>query len=685
MIAATQREESLNRLDQATSPYLLQHKDNPVHWTTWGPDAFAEAKRRGVPVLLSVGYAACHWCHVMAHESFEDPATAAVMNELFVNIKVDREERPDVDTIYQSALALLGESGGWPLTMFLTPDGEPFWGGTYFPPSARYGRPGFIDVLKSVHGTFLRQPDTVAKNVGALKDALGKLSASRAGGMPSLKDLDKVARTLARNVDPFFGGFGAAPKFPNVPGFLTLWRAWIRTGLQPFLEAVTVTLNRMCQGGIYDHLGGGFARYSVDEEWLVPHFEKMLYDNAELIDLLTLAWQDLKAPLYRHRVEETIAWLFNEMTVGSGGFASSLDADSEGEEGRFYVWTEKEIDRVLGEASPLFKRAYDVTALGNWEHTTILNRSRSPDLLSPDDEALLGRARAKLLEVRAGRVRPGFDDKTLADWNGLMIAALANAALAFQRPDWLEKARAAFAYIERVHGEKGGGRGDRLLHSARDGKAQHAGLLDDYAQMTRAALALYEASGEGAYLAKARAWSKVLDAHFWDAQNAGYFLTPDDGEALIVRTRNAHDNATPSGNGTQAANLARLWYLTGEAAYRDRAEAVIGAFSGDVSRSAMAFSTLLNAAELLLAGQQIVIVGDRAASDTRALLDAVTALSLPNRVLQVIAPGEALPTSHPAHGKGQVEAKATIYVCEGTTCSLPATDPAHVPPLLLPR
>ncbi|MBL8692322.1 MAG: thioredoxin domain-containing protein [Rhodospirillaceae bacterium] len=680
MIAATHREESLNRLDQATSPYLLQHKDNPVHWTTWGPDAFAEAKRRGVPVLLSVGYAACHWCHVMAHESFEDPATAAVMNELFVNIKVDREERPDVDTIYQSALALLGESGGWPLTMFLTPDGEPFWGGTYFPPSARYGRPGFIDVLKSVHGTFLRQPDTVAKNVGALKDALGKLSASRAGGMPSLEDLDKVARSLARNVDPFFGGFGGAPKFPNVPGFLTLWRAWIRTGLQPFLEAVTVTLNRMCQGGIYDHLGGGFARYSVDEEWLVPHFEKMLYDNAELIDLLTLAWQDMKTPLYQHRVEETIAWLFNEMIVGNGGFASSLDADSEGEEGRFYVWTEKEIDQVLGEASPSFKRAYDVTALGNWEHSTILNRSRSPDLLSPDEEGLLGRARAKLLEVRAGRVRPGFDDKTLADWNGQMIAALANAALAFQRPDWLEKARAAFAYVERVHG-----RGDRLLHSARDGKAQHAGLLDDYAQMTRAALTLYEASGEGAYLAKARAWSKVLDAHFWDAQNAGYFFTPDDGEALIVRTRNAHDNATPSGNGTQAANLARLWYLTGEASYRDRAEAVIGAFSGDVSRSAMAFSTLLNAAELLLAGQQIVIVGDRAGSDTKALLDAVAALSLPNRVLQVIAPGDALPAAHPAHGKGQVDGKATIYVCEGTTCSLPVTEAAQVPPLLLPR
>ncbi len=675
----------MNRLDQATSPYLLQHKDNPVHWTTWGPEAFAEAKRRRVPVLLSVGYAACHWCHVMAHESFEDPATAAVMNELFVNIKVDREERPDVDTIYQSALALLGESGGWPLTMFLTPDGEPFWGGTYFPPTARYGRPGFIDVLKSVHGTYLRQPDTVAKNVGALKEALGKLSASRAAGMPSLDDLDKVARSLARNVDPFFGGFGAAPKFPNVPGFLTLWRAWIRTGLQPFLEAVTVTLTRMCQGGIYDHLGGGFARYSVDEEWLVPHFEKMLYDNAELIDLLTLAWQDVKTPLYQHRVEETVGWLFNEMTVGDGGFASSLDADSEGEEGRFYVWTEKEIDEVLGEASAAFKRAYDVTPLGNWEHATILNRSRSPDLLSPDEEGLLGRARAKLLEVRAGRVRPGFDDKTLADWNGLMIAALANAALAFQRPDWLEKARAAFVYIERVHGDKNKGGGDRLLHSAREGKAQHAGLLDDYAQMTRAALALHEASGESIYLEKARAWSKVLDRHFWDAQNGGYFLTPDDGETLIVRTRNAHDNATPSGNGTQAANLARLWFLTGEAAYRDRAEAVIGAFSGDISRSAMAFSTLLNAAELLLSGQQVVIVGDRAAHDTKALLDAVTSLSLPNRVLQIIAPGEALPSNHPAHGKGQVEGKATLYVCQNMSCSLPVTEAAQVPPLLLPR
>ena len=634
-------------------------------------------------MLLSVGYAACHWCHVMAHESFEDPATAAVMNELFVNIKVDREERPDVDTIYQSALALLGESGGWPLTMFLTPDGEPFWGGTYFPPSARYGRPGFIDVLKSIHGTYTRQPETVAKNVGALKEALGKLSVSRAGGLPSLDDLDKVARSLARQVDPFFGGFGSAPKFPNVPGFLLLWRAWVRTGQQPFLDAVTVTLDRMSQGGIYDHLAGGFSRYSVDEEWLVPHFEKMLYDNAELIDLLTLAWQDLKTPLYQSRVEETAGWLFNEMIVGDGGFASSLDADSEGEEGRFYVWSETEVDQVLGEASPRFKQAYGVTPFGNWEHSTILNRSRSPDPLTPEDEAFLSRARAKLLAVRAGRVRPGFDDKTLADWTGLMIAALSHAALAFQRPDWLEKARAAFSYIERVHSEKGGGRGDRLLHSARDGKAQHAGLLDDYAQMTRAALTLFEASGEASYLQRARSWSAVLDRHFWDSQAGGYFFTPDDGEALIVRTRNAHDNATPSGNGTQAANLARLYFLTGEASYRDRAEAVIGAFSGDVSRSAMAFSTLLNAAELLQSAQQVVIVGKRGEADTKALLDTVAGLSLPNRVLQVIQPGESLPASHPAHGKGQVDGRATFYICRGMTCSLPVTEPAAVPPALL--
>ncbi len=668
----------MNRLAEATSPYLLQHQDNPVHWQTWNPAAFAEAQRRDVPVLLSVGYAACHWCHVMAHESFEDPATAAVMNELFVNIKVDREERPDVDTIYQSALPLLGESGGWPLTMFLTPTGEPFWGGTYFPPSARYGRPGFVDVLRSIHGTYKRQPETVAKNVGALKEALGKLSVSRPGGLPSLTDLDRAARRLAREVDPFFGGFGGAPKFPNVAGFLLLWRAWVRTGQRPFLEAVTTTLDRMSQGGIYDHLGGGFSRYSVDEEWLVPHFEKMLYDNAELIELLTLAWQDLKTPLYRQRVEETVAWLFREMIVEDGGFASSLDADSEGEEGRFYVWTEAEIDSLLGEASPAFKHAYDVTALGNWEHHTILNRSRSPEALSDAEEALLARARAKLLEVRAGRVRPGFDDKTPADWNGLMIAALAHAALAFQRPDWMEKARAGFAYVERVHGRE-----DRLLHSARLGKAQHSGLLDDYAQMTRAALALYEASGEAAYLARARAWTAVLDKHFWDAKAGGYFLTPDDGEALITRTRNAHDNATPSGNGTQAANLARLYFLTGEAAYRDRAEAAIAAFSGDVERSVMAFSTLLNAAELLHNAVQIVIVGSRDQHETKVMIDAVADLSLPDRVLQVIKPGEALAVSHPAHGKGQVDDRATAYVCRGTTCSLPVTDPAALPAVLL--
>jgi uncharacterized protein YyaL (SSP411 family) len=673
----------LNRLASATSPYLLQHQDNPVHWQPWSEQAFAEARRRQVPVLLSVGYAACHWCHVMAHESFEDAATATVMNELFVNIKVDREERPDVDTIYQSALALLGESGGWPLTMFLTPEGDPFWGGTYFPPTARYGRPGFVDVLRSIHRTYKRQPETVAKNVGALKEALGKLSTSRPGGMPDIADLDRIARAVARQVDPFFGGLGSAPKFPNVPAFRLLWRAWLRTGQQPFLDAVTNTLSRMSQGGIYDHLGGGYSRYSVDEEWLVPHFEKMLYDNAELVDLLTLAWQDVKAPLYRRRVEETIGWLFREMIVEGGGFASSLDADSEGEEGRFYVWTKAEIDSLLGEASTVFRRAYDVTAAGNWEGHTILNRSHYPEAPSDEEEALLARARTVLLEARAKRVRPGFDDKTLADWNGMMISGLVEAAQTFHRADWLDAARRAFAYIERVHGTGNSPGGDRLLHSARQGQAQHAGILDDYAEMTRAALALHEATADSAYLDRARAWSNTLDAHFWDAKAGGYFLTADDAEALITRTRNAHDNATPSGNGVQAANLARLYFLTGEGRYRDRAEAVIAAFTGEVSRAGSAYSSLLNAAELLQAGQQIVIVGRREEPDTGTLIDAVFQLSLPNRVLQVIAPEQSLPASHPAHGKGQVDGKATVYVCIGTTCSLPISDAAALPGALL--
>ena len=666
-----------NRLGREASPYLLQHKDNPVHWYPWGAEAFEAAAREDKPILLSVGYAACHWCHVMAHESFESAEIAAVMNELFVNIKVDREERPDIDTIYQTALALMGEQGGWPLTMFLTPQREPFWGGTYFPPAPRFGRPGFPQVLRAMAKAYAEDKENVAKNVEALKQGLAKLSTNRQGAVITVEQADQIAQRLTREFDPFYGGVGQAPKFPQPTLLKQIWRAWKRSGAEPFKQAVSHSLNRMCQGGIYDHLGGGFARYAVDNRWLVPHFEKMLYDNAQLIDLLTWLWQDTEDPLFERRARETVAWVAREMMAerspggpACGGFASSLDADSEGEEGRFYVWQEAEIDALLGADAALFKQAYDVTAQGNWEGKTILNRSHDEGLASPQEEAKLEALRARLLETRAGRVRPGWDDKVLADWNGLMIAALANAADAFGEPEWLAMAERAFGFVCEEMMVDG-----RLRHAWRHGEARHPATLEDYANLCDAALALHEVTGKIDYLSQAAAWVEVLDKHYWDGESGGYFFTADDTEELLVRTKTAFDNATPAGNGVIAGVLARLWYLTGEDRYRARAEAVIGAFAGEIDRNVFPLSTLINSAELLQTASQVVILGDRTQADGEALLAALRRRSQPTLVLQVLGEGESLPSGHPANGKTTVEGAATAYVCRGMSCSLPITSP----------
>ena len=660
---------SENLLKRETSPYLLQHAQNPVHWRAWNDAALAEAARAEKPILLSVGYAACHWCHVMAHESFEDANTAALMNDLFVNIKVDREERPDLDTIYQSALALLGEQGGWPLTMFLTPKGEPFWGGTYFPNTSRYGRPGFKDVLRGIANAYTQDKEKVGKNVAALRDALQKLSQPMPGTGIAPGLLDQMAQRLRGEVDPVNGGIGGAPKFPQVSILELLWRAWLRTDDHAHRHAVVVSLTAMCQGGIYDHLGGGFARYSTDERWLVPHFEKMLYDNAELLDLLTLAWQDKREPLFATRVLETVGWVLREMVAPSGGFSSTIDADSEGHEGKFYIWTEAEIDALLDADSGAFKTFYDVTPGGNWEGATILNRRAHA--AEPDEATAqaLAHCRKTLFEARQKRVPPGLDDKVLTDWNGLMIAALARAATVFQREDWLGAAKRAFAFVAGSM-TKGG----RLRHAFRDGKLAHPATLDDYAHMARAALALHEATGEKEFLDQARAWVAVLDKHYWDAAGAGYFFSADDTADVIVRTKTANDSATPSGNGTMVGVLARLHHLTGEEAHRDRAEALVMLFSGEAARNFFPLATLLNNAALLRAPVQIVVVGPRADSGTQALLRAVHGVSLADAVLSVIPPEGALPQGHPAAGKGMVDGKPAAYVCRGPVCSLPLTD-----------
>ncbi len=663
---------TVNRLAEETSPYLLQHADNPVHWQAWSAETLALAKAEDKPILLSIGYAACHWCHVMAHESFESEATAALMNDLFVNIKVDREERPDLDAIYQHTLALLGEQGGWPLTMFLTPAGEPFWGGTYFPPEPRWGRPGFPDLLRGIAAAYRNDQQKVTKNVRAIQEALERLSTPHAGQGVAITLIDDIARRFLQEIDHAHGGIGQAPKFPQ-PGILELlWRGWKRLGDPAMRDAVLLTLDHMSQGGIYDHLGGGFSRYAVDQRWLVPHFEKMLYDNAQLIDLLTAASQETGRPLYAERIRETIGWIEREMITPEGCFASSLDADSEHEEGKFYVWDEAEIDRLLGDRSPLFKQYYDVIPGGNWEGRTILNRLVRPDDPEAATATTLAACRAILFHAREPRIHPALDDKVLADWNGLMIAALAQAGAVFERPDWIGLATRAYNFIVEAMTDGEG----RLSHSWRAGRKRHPATLDDYANLIRAALALERVTGETRFIDQAERWVAIVDRHYWDRENGGYFFTADDTQGLIARTKTAQDAAVPAGNGTLIDGLARLYHLTGKEEYRDRAAATASAFAGELQRNFFGLATYLNSCETAQSAAQVTILGRRGEAGTDAFLRAVLDLSLPTLILTVVPPEELLPPRHPARGKGQIDGKPTVYVCQGTSCSLPITDPA---------
>jgi uncharacterized protein YyaL (SSP411 family) len=667
---------SENLLRHEASPYLLQHKDNPVHWRPWGPVALAEAQRTDKPILLSVGYAACHWCHVMAHESFEDPATAAVMNRLFVNIKVDREERPDVDQIYMAALHALGEQGGWPLTMFLAPDGEPIWGGTYFPNTARYGRPAFVDVLEEVARVYHDEKEKINHNKGLLLEALARRRPAAAGAVLDRNLLDRASQRLLELIDRRHGGIRGAPKFPQASMLELLWRAGLRTGEPSFLDAVTLTLRHICQGGIYDHIGGGFSRYSVDERWLVPHFEKMLYDNAQLIDLLALAHIKTGEKLFATRIEETVAWLAREMQTPGGAFAASLDADSEGHEGRFYVWTRSEIVSVLGaDDGAFFADRYDVADGGNWEGVSIPNRLLTLDPFSDADESRLGQLRARLLERRAERVRPGLDDKILADWNGLMIAALAFAGSALGRSGWVDMAAHAYRFVTTAMMS-----GDRLAHSWRDGKSIYPGLATDYAAMIRGALALYAATADRAYLDDARHFTATLHRHHFDDETPGYFLSADDAEALIIRPRSNVDEATPSANALMTQNLVRLWRLTGEDAYRDDADRIIAASAPAVVENIFAASGLLNGLDLRLGAVDVVIIAP--SRDGGDLVAAARSHATPNMILALVADGADVPADHPAAGKSAIAGRATAYVCRGETCSLPVTDAAALLALL---
>jgi uncharacterized protein YyaL (SSP411 family) len=662
-----------NRLAGETSPYLLQHQHNPVDWWPWGTQALDEAEKSNKPILLSVGYAACHWCHVMAHESFEDEATARVMNDLFVNIKVDREERPDIDAIYMSALHHLGEHGGWPLTMFLTPKGEPFWGGTYFPRTSRYGKPAFVDLLREVERVFRQEPQSVEQNRSALMARLAQSARPQGRVVVGQPELDRAANQIASLIDPVHGGMRGAPKFPQPMLLEFLWRAGQRLQDDRYFGLVELSLARMCEGGIYDHLGGGFSRYSVDERWLVPHFEKMLYDNALLLELLALAHARSGNDLFRRRARETVAWLEREMTTPQGAFCASLDADSEGEEGKFYVWSLAEIEDVLGKEAAAFLAAhYDVTSQGNFEGHNILNRLKHLPR-SMEDEERLAVLRAALLDARGERVRPGLDDKVLADWNGLMIAALANAGVALDEPSWVAMAARAFMFVASKMT-----RAERLGHSWREDRLLFPGLASDHAAMTKAALALHEATGELDYLERALAWQGALDRHYANAKNGGYFLTAADAEGLVVRPSATSDDATPNANAVAAQNLVRLSVLCGQHAWREQADRLIEGILSRAGDNVFAHLALLNALDLRLRAAEIIVTGN----DERAMALLAAARKLPFLERIVVPASDTLRASPPGQEKIMERINAggesAAFICLGETCSLPVTQPQSI-------
>jgi uncharacterized protein YyaL (SSP411 family) len=654
----------MNRLKDASSPYLLQHRDNPVHWWEWGPEALAEAKRQAKPILISIGYAACHWCHVMAHESFEDPDTAAVMNELFVNIKVDREERPDVDHVYMSALHLLGEPGGWPLTMFLTPEGEPFWGGTYFPKEPRFGRPGFTQVLREISRLYHAEPERVLKNRDAIKQHLAKVEAGD-GGVLGLADLDRMALRLTELIDTEHGGLQGAPKFPNPPILEYLLRYARRANDGAARHRFLLTLERMALGGIQDHLGGGFARYSVDERWLVPHFEKMLYDNAQLLELYALGFAETGRPLFRQAAEGIVSWLEREMVTPEGAFASSLDADSEGEEGRFYVWSLAEIREVLGEEDAgFFARVYDITEAGNFEGHNIPNRLISGEA-PPAVEERLAALREKLLERRAHRVRPGLDDKVLADWNGLMIGALVRAAPLLGRPDWIALAQQAYRFVSESMSRNG-----QLGHSWRAGSLIFPGFALDHTAMMRAALALFEATSEASYLQDAQTWRDVLLTEFLVAETGCLAMTAQGADPLVVRPQPTHDEAVPNANGVFAEALVRLAQITEAESDIRRAADTLDRLVGVGRASPLGHTSILNALDLHLRGLSIVVTGN----DAQPLHEAALQVPYPDRSVRLLREGEALDDNHPAKALAASSTEAQALICAGQRCSLPVTN-----------
>ena len=686
--------EHTNRLIHETSPYLLQHAHNPVEWFPWGAEAFEKARAENKPVVLSIGYSACHWCHVMEHESFEDERIAAVMNEHFVSIKVDREERPDLDHIYQNVIQMLSGQGGWPLTMFLTPDQEPFYGGTYFPPEDRYGRPGFPHVLTAVADAYHHKLGEVTKSIQQIREGLKKLSTFETSpGDLSPDILTNAARALANNFDMVHGGFGTQPKFPNPANLECFLRYWYASGNENFLNMIKLALSKMASGGIYDHLGGGFHRYSVDDRWLVPHFEKMLYDNAQLLPLYLSMYQITHDTFYARVARETLTYIKREMLHSAGGFYATQDADSEGEEGKFFVWAKTDVDALLGEASRLFCRYYDITATGNWEHgRNILHLTVSLEQLAkmfnqPLDEvaASIEASKAVLFAAREQRVKPFRDEKVLTSWNGLMLSGMVQAYNVLGDVEALQAVRDTITFLHAQMLHDG-----RLLSVYKDGQAKLNGYLDDYAFVSGALLDAFEATFDPAYFDLAQRLTSTMLEEFWDAEQGGFFFTGKSHETLIERTKSVFDQAIPSGTAVATKTLLRFYHYTGKVDYLQRAEQLLRLVRRHMEQQPFGVGSLLTALDFYVQKpHEIVLIGAPGAEDTQAMLRAIHQHYIPNKVLfhidpqHVTAALEAIPLLRDVlAGKAQVDGKATVYVCHNFTCSLPVTEPDALSSLL---
>jgi len=667
-----------NHLQNESSPYLLQHADNPVDWHPWGNEAMRLASEQDKPILLSIGYAACHWCHVMAHESFEDEATAAQMNADFINVKVDREERPDIDSIYMQAVNAMIGRGGWPMTVFLTPDGKPFYAGTYFPDEPRHGMPSFRQILTGVTQAWQRDRENVDGSAREVAERLQALSS--VGFEQQALDSDTLRgalRGLGQQFDATWGGFGEAPKFPQPMTIEFLLREFLRSKNEHALAMAETTLQKMAEGGMWDQIGGGFARYSVDHRWLVPHFEKMLYDNAQLARVYLHAWQVTGNDFYRRITEETLDYVLLEMRHENGGFYSSQDADSEGVEGKFYVWSADEIRDGLGENADVFMQVYGVSDEGNWEGQNILNLRVDPKRLGAqlgtDAGSLCARlaaARTELYRLRSQRVWPGLDDKVLTSWNGLMLAAFAEAGQALRRPDYIEAAISNADFLHRTMRRDSG----RLFRTWKAGsEAKYNAYLEDYAFLADGLLALYEATFEARWVDWARELAELMLTHFRDATNGGFFDTSDDHEQLIHRPKDLQDNAVPSGNAMAATVLTKLSLLTGNGDYWQVAEQSTATMSKFMSQYPSGFGQWLNVASFMLSEpREIALVGS--ADAIAPLLDVVRDGYQP---FQVVAAGEeaSLPL---LENRPQIGGRGTAYVCRQFLCQTPVTKPEEL-------